>query len=107
MSCKWTVVLLGLQVALTTSTVSILFFQGFSLKGVGFQVNFDDLSSREFKEWEEKTVKNATPGHMELDPRYGGIFNTKFFQNYDSRIAGGGWESEPHSRPYQVIFVQR
>ncbi|CAG9772437.1 unnamed protein product [Ceutorhynchus assimilis] len=51
----------------------------------------------------EEIIKNAKPGHMELDPRYGHIFDTSFFQNYDSsRIAGGGWESEPHSRPYQV-----
>ncbi|ENN76994.1 brachyurin [Dendroctonus ponderosae] len=51
--------------------------------------------------------KNAKPGHMELDPKYGHIFDTEFFQNcQDNRIAGGGWESEPNSRPYQVgIYV--
>ncbi|XP_066246657.1 brachyurin-like [Euwallacea similis] len=61
------------------------------------------------REWIDKIVKNAKPGHMELDPRYGNIFDTAFFQNYNDsglRIGGGGWESEPNSRPYQVgIYV--
>ncbi|XP_066149741.1 brachyurin [Euwallacea fornicatus] len=62
------------------------------------------------QEWIDQTVKNAKPGHMELDPRYGNIFDTAFFQNYSdsaSRISGGGWESQPHSRPYQAaIYVE-
>nr|AAT09849.1 chymotrypsin-like serine proteinase [Anthonomus grandis] len=51
----------------------------------------------------EEIIRNARPGHMELDPKFQHMFDTNFFRTYNgSRIGGGGWEAEPYSRPYQV-----